>query len=59
MHNKYPEEFKRNTVALIRSGYGVRNIANKLGVSPTTIVHWTKDIRYMDVLPADPDVRVN
>jgi len=56
MHNKYPEEFKRNTVALIRSGYGVRNIANKLGVSPTTIVHWTKDIRYMDVLPANPDM---
>jgi transposase-like protein len=56
MYNKYPEEFKRNTVALIRSGYGGRNIANKLGVSATTIVHWTKDARYLDVLPANPDV---
>lgn len=56
MYNKYPEEFKRNTVALIRSGYGVRNIADKLGVSASTIVHWTKDVRYLNVLPANPDV---
>ena len=56
MRNKYTEEFKRNAVALVQSGYGIRNIATKLGISPTSISHWIKDIRYMTGPTSDPEL---
>ena len=56
MRNKYIEEFKRKTVALVQSGYGIRNIATKLGISPTSISHWIKDIRYMTGPTSDSEL---
>ena len=37
MNNRYDDTFKTNAVAVIRSGYGVRNLARRLRISATSI----------------------
>ena len=38
MFNSYTEEFKKNAVANVKTGYGVANLAKRLHVPPSSIV---------------------
>src|SRR4051794_41556970 len=38
----YPEEFRREAVALVRSGRSVRDVAESLGVSQQSLRNWVK-----------------
>jgi transposase len=40
----YPEEFRRETVELIRQGRAIADVAKALGVSGQTIRNWCKQI---------------
>lgn len=59
MNNRYDDTFKTNAVAVIRSGYGVRNLARRLGISATSIENWLKDPRFSDVKPAGSDLMMS
>lgn len=59
MNNRYDKAFKTNAVAVVRSGYGVRNLAKRLGISATSIENWLKDPRFSDVQPAGPDLMMS
>ena len=56
MINRYDEAFTTNAVAVVRSGYGVRNLAKRLGISATSLENWLKDPRYSDVRPEGADL---
>ena len=56
MFNSYTEEFRRNAVAVVRSGYGLTSLAKRLSIPPTTIRNWLGDPRYSDVAPAGNDL---
>lgn len=53
MFNSYTEEFKKNAVAVVKTGYGVANLAKRLHVPPSSIRNWLDHPKYMDVEPAD------
>lgn len=38
MFNSCTEEFKKNAVAVVKTGYGVANLAKRLHVPPSSIV---------------------
>lgn len=38
----YPVQFRREAVELVRSGRGVRDVAESLGVSQQTLRNWVK-----------------
>ena len=56
MFNTYTEEFRRNAVAVIRSGYGVTNLAKRLHVPPSSIRNWLESPRFAEVPPADEEL---
>ena len=56
MFNTHTEEFRRNAVAVVRSGYGIANLAKRLHVPPSSIRNWVGDPRYSDIAPADGEL---
>ena len=40
----YPEEFRRETVELVRQGRSIADVAKALGVSGQTVRNWCKQI---------------
>ena len=40
----YPEEFRRETVELVRQGRSIADVAKSLGVSDQTLRNWCKQI---------------
>ena len=38
----YPDEFRREAVALVRGGRSIPNVAESLGVSPQSLRNWVK-----------------
>ena len=56
MFNSYTEDFKRNAVALVRAGYGIGPLANRLNIPPTSIRNWVGHPKYSDVPPADKEL---
>jgi len=59
MNNRYDNAFKTNAVAVVRSGYGVRNLARRLGISAASIENWLKDPRFSDVKPAGSELMMS
>ena len=53
MFNSYTEEFKKNAVAVVKTGYGVANLAKRLHVPPSSIRNWLDHPKYSGVEPAD------
>ena len=53
MFNSYTEEFKKNEVAVVKSGYGMANLAKRLHVPPSSIRNWLDHPKYSGVEPAD------
>jgi transposase len=41
-HPPYPEEFRREAVAMVRSGRPVSEVAAALGVTPQSLRNWVK-----------------
>ena len=56
MFNSYTEEFKKNTVAIVRAGYGINSLASRLNIPPTSIRNWVGHPKYSDVRPAGDDL---
>lgn len=52
VQNNYSEEFKRNTVAVIRAGLPLHVTAKKLAVPVNTIVYWLAQDKFKDIGPA-------
>lgn len=52
VQNSYSEEFKKNTVAVIRAGLPLRVTARKLSVPVNTIAYWLAQDRFKDIEPA-------
>lgn len=53
MFNSYTEGFKKNAVAVVKTGYGVANLAKRLHVPPSSIRNWLDHSKYSCVEPAD------
>jgi transposase len=45
MPTSYPAEFRRRSIALVRSGWSVTKTARDLDVTTTTIYNWVKQDR--------------
>lgn len=56
MFNNYTEEFRRNAVSVVRSGYGIANLAKRLHIPPSSIRNWLENPRYADVPPAGDEL---
>ena len=56
MFNTYTEDFKRNAVAVVRSGYRISTLAKRLDIPPSSIRNWLEHPRYADVKPAGEDL---
>lgn len=56
MFNTYTDEFRRNAVAVVRSGYGISNLAKRLHVPPSSIRNWLANPKYSDVPPAQDEL---
>jgi transposase len=41
---RYPDEFRRQAVELVRSGRSIRDVAEGLGVSQQTLRNWAKQV---------------
>ena len=54
--NSYSEEFKKNTVAVIRAGLPLRVTARKFSVPVNTIACWLAQDRFKDIGPAHEPV---
>lgn len=52
MLNTYTEEFRRNAVAVIRTGFGIDSLDKRLHIPLSGIRNWMKNPRYADVPPA-------
>jgi transposase len=44
MRPPYPEEFRRETVELVRQGRSISDVSKSLGVSDQTLRNWCKQI---------------
>ena len=53
MYNHYPEQTKRNVVAVHRAGVRASTISRTLSIPRSTIKNWIESKEYIDVLPAD------
>lgn len=53
MYNHYPEQTKRNVVAVYRAGVRASTISRTLNIPRSTIHTWIGSKEYMDVSPAD------
>ena len=56
MYNHYPEQTKRNVVAVHRAGVRASTISRTLSIPRSTIKNWIESKEYMDVLPADETI---
>lgn len=56
MYNHYPEQTKRNVVAVHRAGVRASTISRTLSILRSTIKNWIESKEYMDVLPADETI---
>lgn len=56
MFNSYTEEFRRNAVSVVRSGYGIANLAKRPHIPPSSIRNWLENPRYADVPPAGDEL---
>ena len=56
MYNHYPEQTKRNVVAVHRAGVRASTISRTLCTPRSTIKNWIESKEYMDVLPADETI---
>ena len=56
MYNHYPEQTKRNVVAVHRAGVRASTISRTLCIPRSTIKNWIESKEYMDVLPADETI---
>ena len=56
MYNQYPEQTKRNVVAVHRAGVRASTISRTLSIPRSTIKNWIESKEYMDVLPADETI---
>ena len=56
MYNHYPEQTKRNVVAVHRAGVRASTISRTLSIPRSTIMTWIESKEYMDVLPADESI---
>lgn len=56
MYNHYPEQTKRNVVAVHRAGVRASTISRTLSIPRSTIMTWIESKEYMDVLPADETI---
>lgn len=56
MYNHYPEQTKRNVVAVYRAGVRASTISRTLSIPRSTIMTWIESKEYMDVLPADETI---
>ena len=54
--NTYTDEFRRNVVAVIRSGMKACKVADRLNISRYTIYDWLKNPKFADVQPASEEV---
>ena len=53
MFNSYTEEFRKNAVAVVKTDYGVANLAKRLHVLPSSIRNRLDHPKYTGVEPAD------
>ena len=56
MYNHYPEQTKRNVVAVYRAGVRASTISRTLSIPRSTIKNWIESKEYIDVLPADETI---
>ena len=56
INNTYSESFRRNAVAVVRSGYAVSTTAKRLGMPETSLRNWVKHPRYAEVQPASEEL---
>lgn len=56
MYNHYPEQAKRNVVAVHRAGVRASTVSRTLSIPRSTIKNWIESKEYMDVLPADETI---
>ena len=56
MYNHYPEQTKRNVVAVYRAGVRASTISRTLSIPRSTIMNWIESKEHMDVLPADETI---
>ena len=56
MFNTYTEEFRRNAVAVVKSGYGILTLAKRLNIPPTSLRNWIEHPKYKDIQPASEEV---
>ena len=56
MYNHYPEQTKRNVVAVYRAGVRASTVSRTLSIPRSTIKNWIESKEYMDVLPADETI---
>lgn len=56
INNTYSESFRRNAVAVVRSGYAVSTTAKRLGMPETSLRNWVKHPRYAEVQPASEEI---
>ena len=56
MYNHYPEQTKRNVVAVHRAGVRASTISRTLSIPRSTIKNWIESKEYIDVLPADETI---
>ena len=54
--NKYTDEFKKNVVAVVRSGMKLYDVAKRLDLPITTIWGWLQSPKYASVGPASDEV---
>ena len=52
VQNSYTDEFKKNTVAMIKAGWPLKTTARRLGISVNTIRYWVSQDRFKDIQPA-------
>ncbi|MBR1919148.1 MAG: transposase [Spirochaetales bacterium] len=55
-NNSYPEEFKRNAVAVINSGIRLTDVARRLGIPKSTLFAWSRSQTYGNVGTASAEI---
>ena len=55
VQNSYTDEFKKNTVAVIRAGWPKKTIAKRFGISIASVRNWVSQDRFRDIQPASEE----
>ena len=56
VQNNYTDEFRRNVVAVVRSGIKAYEVSKRLGIPTTTIFDWLHKDKFSSVGPASEEV---